>query len=186
MMDCAAAVRYPRDRFPFISFIRLHDMSVFESDRPTRKLPIIGFLLIIVVIGLIAAAFYFAPRFERSSPQIKLPDSDVLGLSPVEVTVDDVGAGLKSLTATLSVGGSEHTLISEQYAQPLSGKKFSFNLPKVASVKEGPAVLRISARDASLWNFFRGNETVIQKNLTIDVTPPTVELIADDRYVNFA
>jgi murein DD-endopeptidase MepM/ murein hydrolase activator NlpD len=26
---------------------------------------------------------------------------------------------------------------------------------------------------------------VVQKNLTIDVTPPTVELIADDRYVNF-
>jgi murein DD-endopeptidase MepM/ murein hydrolase activator NlpD len=160
-------------------------MSAFESDRPTRKLPIIGFLLIIVVIGLIAAAIYLAPRFERSSPQIKLPDSDVLGLSPVEVTIDDAGAGLKSLTATLSVGGSEHTLISEQYAQPVSEKKFSFNLPKIASVKEGPAVLRISARDASLWNFFRGNETVIQKNLTIDVTPPTVELIADDRYVNF-
>ena len=52
-------------------------------------------------------------------------------------------------------------------------------------MKEGPAVLRVSARDASLWNFFRGNETVIQKNLTIDLTPPTIELVADDRYVNF-
>ena len=45
--------------------------------------------------------------------------------------------------------------------------------------------MRVSARDASLWNFFRGNETVIEKNLTIDITPPTLELIADDRYVNF-
>jgi len=26
---------------------------------------------------------------------------------------------------------------------------------------------------------------VIQKNLTIDVTPPTIDLVADDRYVNF-
>jgi murein DD-endopeptidase MepM/ murein hydrolase activator NlpD len=46
-------------------------------------------------------------------------------------------------------------------------------------------VLRVSARDRSLWNFFRGNETVMQKIVAIDITPPALELIADDRYVNF-
>ena len=56
---------------------------------------------------------------------------------------------------------------------------------KLTGLKEGPAVLRISARDRSLWSFFRGNETVLQKNLTIDITPPTIELLADDAYVNF-
>jgi murein DD-endopeptidase MepM/ murein hydrolase activator NlpD len=56
---------------------------------------------------------------------------------------------------------------------------------KLTGVKEGPAVLRISARDRSLWRFFRGNQTVIEKNLTIDITPPTLELLADDPYVNF-
>jgi murein DD-endopeptidase MepM/ murein hydrolase activator NlpD len=43
-------------------------------------------------------------------------------------------------------------------------------------------VLRVTARDASLW---RGNEAVLEKTLTLDMTSPTVELIADDRYVNF-
>src|SRR6185295_1466048 len=38
------------------------------------------------------------------------------------------------------------------------------------------------ARDAAL---FRANEAVVQKNVTIDLTPPTLELIADDRYINF-
>ena len=33
--------------------------------------------------------------------------------------------------------------------------------------------------------FLSGNEAVLEKNLTIDITPPTLELIADDRYVNF-
>ena len=42
-----------------------------------------------------------------------------------------------------------------------------------------------SARDWSLWNSFKGNETVLEKNLTIDTAPPTLELVADDRYVNF-
>ena len=161
-------------------------MSAFESDIPRRKLPIIGFLLLIVAIGLAGGAYYLAPRFERSAPQVKLPDSDVLGLAAIEIAFGDAGAGLKSVSATLSAGGSEYTLISEQYAQPVSEKKFTVALTsKLAGLKEGPAVLRVSARDASLWNFSRGNETVIEKNLTIDITPPTIELIADDRYVNF-
>ena len=160
-------------------------MSAFESDRPGRKLPIVGFLLLIVIIGLLGGGYYLAPRFERGAPQVRLPDSDVLGLAPLEVAVGDSGAGLKSVTATLSAGGAEHTLVSEQFAQPVSEKKFSLASSKLAGLKEGPAVLRISARDASLWNMFRGNETVIEKKLTIDVTPPTVELVADDRYVNF-
>ena len=46
-------------------------------------------------------------------------------------------------------------------------------------------MLRVTARDASLWHSFKGNETVLEKNVTIDITPPTLELIADDRYVNF-
>jgi murein DD-endopeptidase MepM/ murein hydrolase activator NlpD len=161
-------------------------MSVFDSDRPRRKVPILGVLLLIIVIGIAAGGFYLAPRFEWSSPQIRLPDTDVLGLSSMDIAIGDPGAGLKSVTATLSAGGSDYTLVSEQYAQPVPEKKFTVALSsKLAGLKEGPAVLRVSARDASLWNFFRGNETVIQKNVTIDITPPTLELIADDRYVNF-
>ena len=160
-------------------------MSAFESDHPRRKLPILGLLLIIVVVGLAVGAYFMAPRFERSSPQVRLPESDVLGLGAMEITIADEGAGLKSVAATLSAAGAEHPLLSEQYEQPVGEKKFSLVSSKLAGLKEGPAVLRVTARDASLWNLFRGNETVIEKKLTIDITPPIVELIADDRYVNF-
>jgi len=161
-------------------------MSAFESERPRRTRPGIIFLLLIIIM-LLGGAVYLLPRFEREAPQIRLtPDSDVLGLAPMEIAVTDQGAGLKSVTATLSVGGSEHTLASEQYAQAVTEKKITVALSsKLTGVKEGPAVLRVSARDGSLWNFFQGNETVIQRNLTIDITPPSIELIADDRYVNF-
>ena len=43
----------------------------------------------------------------------------------------------------------------------------------------------MTARDASLRNWFAGNEARFEKQLTVDITPPTLELIADDRYVNF-
>ncbi|MGP1676674.1 MAG: M23 family metallopeptidase [Burkholderiales bacterium] len=161
-------------------------MSTLESETPKKRLPAIIFVFLIIAIGLLGGAYYLAPRFERQAPQVKLPDSGVLGRAPMEIVVTDRGVGLKSVSATLSMGGTEHALVSEQYAQPLSEKKVTVALgSKLAGIKEGPAVLRVSARDASLWNYFRGNETVIQKNLTIDLTPPSIELVADDRYVNF-
>ena len=160
-------------------------MSTFESDRPRKKSPVIILLLLIVIGGLLGGAYYLAPRFERDAPQITLaPDSDVVGSAPMAISIVDPGAGLKSVTATLSVAGSDHTLAAEQYAEPVREMKVVVDLSKLAVVKEGRAVLRVSARDGSLWKFFGGNETVFQKELTIDRTPPTVELIADDRYIN--
>jgi len=160
-------------------------MSVFDSDKPRRRFPVVGVIFVLVLAGIAAGAYYLGPRFEWKSPLIALPDSDVAGIAPMEISVTDQGAGLKSVAATLSAGGSEHTVLSEQYDQPLGEKKFQIALSKLAGLKEGPAVLRVTARDASLWSFFRGNETVVQKSITIDITPPLLELIADDRYVNF-
>ena len=162
-------------------------MSAFASDKPRRNHAAIVFSFLVIVAGLAGGAYYLWPRFEREAPQVVLrPDSDVLGLAPLEIAVADPGAGLKSVSVTLSQGGAEHALASEQYAQPVADKKISVALSsKLSGIKEGPAVLRVTARDNSLWNFFHGNETVLQKTLTIDVTAPTVELIADDRYVNF-
>jgi murein DD-endopeptidase MepM/ murein hydrolase activator NlpD len=160
-------------------------MSAFESDTPTRS-RWTAFVLSIVVIGLLAGAWYLWPRFEREPPQVRLsPDADVLGPAPVEIVVTDRGAGLKSVAATLSSGGAEHALAAEQYTRPAGEHKITVAALKLKGIKEGPAVLRVSARDHSWWNWFSGNEIVIQKNLTIDITPPAIELVADDRYVNF-
>ena len=143
--------------------------------------------LVIVVVALAAAAVYLRPRFESQPPQITItPAADALGLStPLEILVTDEGAGLKTVTATLSAGGSAQTLAAEEYREPVREKKIAVDLSKLKGVKEGPAVLRVSARDASLWNSFRGNEAAVEKNVTIDITPPVLELFADDRYVNF-
>jgi murein DD-endopeptidase MepM/ murein hydrolase activator NlpD len=152
-------------------------MSLYNNDRPRSKLPLVVILVVIVIGGLIAAGIKYRARFESEPPRVELtPDSDALGTAPLQIRVTDAGTGLKSLTVMLG----DTTLASEQFAPPVAEKKLSVVLPK--GVKEGPATLRIVARDASL---FRGNEAVVQKNITIDLTPPTLELIADDRYINF-
>ena len=144
------------------------------------------FISILLVAAIVAAAIYQRARFERQAPEIKLSTAaDVVGLGPLEIVVTDRGVGLKSVSATLTQEGKEHALASEQYAQPIPEKKVPVTLSKISGLKEGPAVLRVTARDASLWRWFGGNEAQLEKKFAIDITPPTLELIADDRYVNF-
>ena len=157
-------------------------MSAYDNEPPRRKLPALLFLLAILIAGLVAGMIYLRPRFESQPPQVRVtPDSDVIGNAPLEISVTDAGAGLKSLSITLGEAG----LAAEQFPVPVGEKKVSVSLAKVAGVKEGKATLRIEARDASLWGWFKGNAALVQKDITIDLTPPTVELIADDRYVSF-
>src|SRR3954469_6609755 len=161
-------------------------MSTFSSPHSRSKLPLFVVLLVIVIAALGAGVYFLGPRFESDPPQIVLtPNAEVVGAGPIEILVTDKGSGLKSITAVLSQGGSDHPLAGEQFGQPVGEKKLTVTLAKVAGVKEGPAVLRVTARDASLWHSFKGNEAVLEKNVTIDTTPPTINLVADDRYVNF-
>ena len=158
-------------------------MHAFPSDRRRSKLPIVVILVLILIAAVAGGAWFLSPRFEAEPPQITLSSTaDVLGVAPLEIRVTDQGTGLTSFKATLSQGGTEHTLAAEQFDRPMAEKTIAVALAKVSGVKEGPAVLRVSARDASL---FSANEAVMEKNIAIDVTAPTLELVADDRYVNF-
>src|SRR5688500_2294680 len=114
-------------------------MSAFDTDRPARNHRRIALIfLIIIITGLLGGAYYLAPRFESQAPQIALtPDTDVLGVAPLEIIVTDQGAGLKSVTATLSSGGSARTLTSEQYSQPVGAKKMTVLATQLAGVKDG-------------------------------------------------
>jgi murein DD-endopeptidase MepM/ murein hydrolase activator NlpD len=163
-------------------------MAAFDLGQPPRKSGVMKKIVFILVVFAVIAGGYFAfPKFEWKAPEIKLtPDSDVLALNPIEIEVTERGTGLESLSVTLSTAGTENVLVNEKYDDPVMQKKVTVAVTaKLTGVKEGPAVLRVSARDRSLWSFFRGNQTVIEKKLTIDVTPPTLELLADDPYVNF-
>lgn len=163
-------------------------MATIELGRRQRNFrPVLNVLGILLAVGLIAGIFFIAPRFEWRKPQVKLtPDIDTIGLGAIEIEVTEEGTGLKTLSAVLTAGGSDVVLANEQFDQPVMQKKVNVALSsKMTGLKEGSAVLRVKAQDRSLWNFFRGNQTLLEKNVTIDVTPPTIELIADDRYVNF-
>jgi murein DD-endopeptidase MepM/ murein hydrolase activator NlpD len=143
-------------------------------------------LLVLVVAGIAAAGYFFRNRLESTPPQISVaPNVDALGLKPLEITVADAGSGLKSVVVTLTAGGAEHRIAADDFRAPAADRKYVVDASRISGIKEGPAILRVVARDNSIRNSFNGNEAILEKQLAIDVTPPTIELIADDRYVNF-
>ena len=162
-------------------------MTALEIGRPKRKKSVFKTILVVILLaGIVAGAYFALPKFEWHKPQVKIePDTDTIGLAPFEIEINERGTGLESVAVTLSMGGAEQSLFAERYDPPITQAKVTVISSKLTGIKEGPAVLRVSARDRSWWNFFRGNQTVIEKKVTIDITPPTVELVADDAYVNF-
>ena len=74
------------------------------------------------------------------------PDVSDVGRAPVEITVSDAGAGLKSLSITLGETG----IAVERFAVPVGEKKVSVSLATVAGVKEGKATLRIAPRKVTM------------------------------------
>jgi murein DD-endopeptidase MepM/ murein hydrolase activator NlpD len=162
-------------------------MHAFSRKSRGISLPALVIFLAILAAALGAGVYFLRPKFESEPPTITLgPAADALGAAGVlQIDIADSGTGLKSIRATITAGGNEQTLFSEEFPQPVPGKTVSVPLSKVTGLKEGPAVLRVSAKDASLSNSFKGNEAAAEKQFAIDLTPPTLELVADDRYVNF-
>ena len=119
-------------------------MSAFESDRPARRFPATISLLVIIAIVLIGGGYYLAPRFEWKSPQIRLPEGDVIGLAPMEIDATDQGAGLKSVAATLSVGGTEHPLERVFFADRNHGWAVGFGGTVVSYLRNDMSARRIT------------------------------------------
>ena len=139
-------------------------MSALEFGRPKKRfVPGRGFFLLLLAFILVGGGIWLVPRFEWHKPQIQIrPDTDIIGLGSIEIEATDRGRGLKSFSVGLKSAGADFPLVAEQYDAPVMEKKFTLALSsKLAGLKEGPAVLSVSARDRSLWGFFRGNESVI-------------------------
>jgi murein DD-endopeptidase MepM/ murein hydrolase activator NlpD len=159
-----------------------------DWGEPPRKKSTGKRLLLFVILALfIAAAIFAAPRLEWWAPSVDIRlDSQYVGRRPFEIEIADRGTGLARVAVSLSAGGKELPITAEEFASPVAAKKITVSLSsEKLGIPEGAAVLQVRASDRSYFRFFRGNETLAKKEVIIDATPPVVEVISDDRYVNF-
>jgi len=145
----------------------------------------LGILIIVVILAGIGLVL-FAPFFERKPPKIQLlsPKGYINAKSTIDLSLVDRPTGLKEAQVTLQQGERSWRL----YAGTFHAGTYGIRIPLVIEpgklgLKEGPAVLMVRATDRSLWNLGRGNTATAKVQLTVDYTPPLVELLDNTRYI---
>jgi len=139
------------------------------------------------LVIILALAVWLPFQFEWRAPTINIKlATEYIGNRPFHVEINDAGRGLKKVSISLLAAGTEHPIVVEHYDRPVKRKDVTVTLSRdTVNLKGGPAVLRVTATDRSYWNFFKGNEVTLEKNVIVDLTPPRIQLITGDRYINF-
>ncbi|MDO9529033.1 MAG: M23 family metallopeptidase [Syntrophales bacterium] len=143
------------------------------------------YLIILSVILILGGCWWlFSTYYEGEKPVLKLSQTiDTIGQKKlVDITATDKKRGLRNIVVIISQNGEKHTLYSEDF--PTKGiKEKTFNIeidPKNLKLREGEAVINISAVDYSL----RKNRSTLDIKVIIDTTPPRVYLLSSAHYIN--
>jgi murein DD-endopeptidase MepM/ murein hydrolase activator NlpD len=143
-------------------------------------------LLLLAGLGLAVLAFF---RAEGTPPVVVAPASLMVNAAgrDVEIAATDAGSGVRQISAVFSHAGGDQEIALEQYPGDLlrggdagADRSLTAHLdPKALGAAEGGGFLRISARD---WSW-RGNQTLVEVPVSIDLTPPRVSVSSGLTYV---
>ena len=147
-------------------------------------------VLLLAVIG--AGAFFAFPRWESSPPQITTPDDLTVGRAPVEIeiSVEDTGAGLRSLEIRLTSAAGVETLVTRDFPGSVlrGGRTHRAVVPvhlDIATLRlpDGRATLTVTARDFSLRDGFSGNRAEETATVLVDTVAPKVSTLSGLTYI---
>lgn len=149
------------------------------------------YLFVALLVILVAVALFFQLEGEKPEIALDLPGKALGAKQTLPLTVTDKKSGVGRVTITLAQGDQKSVLLDEKLpgARLWGGGENKVVLhPEVAPTalgfKEGPAVLNILARDYSWRGFFRGNKTLLELPVVIDVKPPVIAVLTRMHNVN--
>lgn len=144
-------------------------------------------VILLLLVGLVTAGWFGFSRLEGAPPEVGLDLSfETMGSrARLTGTITDETSGLKEVWIALSRGGVDKVLYSKTWPSegfPGKGSTFEDTVdvdadPGKLGLKDGKALLRIRATDHSLRNWLKGNTTYIEKEITIDTQPPSVDIL---------
>jgi murein DD-endopeptidase MepM/ murein hydrolase activator NlpD len=126
---------------------------------------------------------------EKQPPSLALGrEFKALGRSPaVNLTVSDLGTGLKQVTIHLKQKDQDVVLLDESFERAAAPKSKNYDVGKLIvdkyKIQEGPATLVISASDHAR-NFISGNRVDLSKEFQFNLTPPQLEVLSSQHYIN--
>lgn len=148
-------------------------------------LPIL--VLAFIVTAVVAALYVGGRMLMAPRPTLALAAPFELVGRNATLSLDAHDAtGLRTLKVTIRQGDKEQTVVDEAYRPPRPQAHVEWRPGKQARfpLREGPGVLRVEARNASWGNFFRGKTATLEKEFTARLTPPRVEVLTTQHYVN--
>lgn len=126
-------------------------------------------------------------RWEGQPPKITFDKAfSSLGREPaLQVKVEDAGTGLKQVSIHLKQKDKDTILVDDAFPKAGAEKSKTYDLGKLlvskGQMQEGPATLEIHARDYAL---IRGNVADISQAFTFDISPPQLEVLSGQHYIN--
>ena len=147
-----------------------------------------GSLLLLLVLWLLLT------RLEGEKPQIDiaLPSPFIGKSNAFSVSIADKKSGLRKVWIAMVKDGKEVVLTDEHFPSAgflsggeITGKTLSIAFePKKYEFSDGQAILRLAVWDYSWRGWWQGNQSYIEKILTIDTQPPQIEVISSAHNLN--
>jgi murein DD-endopeptidase MepM/ murein hydrolase activator NlpD len=136
----------------------------------------------------VAAGLYVGVRMVFAGrPRMSLAAPfDLVGRNRSLVLDVNDASGLEWVRVSVQQGGREQVIFEESYEPPRSQVqvRWSPGQERRFRLQEGPARVVAQARNNSWGNFFRGNTAGFEKEFTARMTPPRVEVLTSQHYVN--
>ncbi len=144
-------------------------------------------LIAVLVLAVVAAGYVGIRMALAPRPQVELAGPfEVVGRNlPLVVRASDPG-GLRALKVVVLQGDEERVVADETYEPPRKQAEVRWLPAKEArfQLKEGQGTVRVVARNASWGNFFKGRTTTLEHGFTARLTPPRLEVLTTQHYVN--
>lgn len=146
--------------------------------------------LAVGLVALIAFVGWIKLETHRPTAELAHPITALGRTSTIDVALHDVGTGLAWSRIEVESNGTKTVLAEETY--PAETWRGSNRLDATVSkplaplenkLAEGPATLRVYAGDYSWLRFVRSDRVLLEAPFTIDLTPPTVEVLSQQHYL---
>ena len=162
--------------------------SYRSRARVGARLSALPMFLLLALVTVVVAVLYVAARMVMAPrPAIALAAPfDLVGRNATLSLDARDATGLRTLKVTIRQGDKEQTVVDEAYKPPRTEVHFEWRPGKQVRLplREGPGLLRIEARNASWGHFFQGKTATLEKEFTARLTPPRVEVLTTQHYVN--
>lgn len=141
---------------------------------------------LLLLVALITAC----SRMEGQPPSATFDhDFKTLGRTPaLNLTVTDADTGLRHVAIHVKQKDQDVVLAEDSFDKASAPKTKTYDVGKLIADKfkmtDGPATLSVDATDHAMRNYLRGNVAAVTKDFQFNVTPPQLEVLSGQHYIN--